>query len=110
MHTELTHVIISLPGVVGDVLAQATPVATPSPTPSQDASQIPLSSIVVVRGLTLGAVAFVLGLLVGNPVINWLRDRGIGKHIRTEGPAGHEIARDRYALKVGTPTMGGLIF
>jgi phospho-N-acetylmuramoyl-pentapeptide-transferase len=62
-----------------------------------------LSSLVMVRGLTLGAVAFMLGLLIGKPVINWLRDRGIGKHIRVEGPA-------RQQVKTGTPTMGGLIF
>lgn len=55
------------------------------------------------RGLTLGAVAFVLGLLIGKPVINWLRDRRIGKHIRIEGPESHQV-------KTGTPTMGGLIF
>ena len=57
----------------------------------------------MVRGLTLGVVAFLLGVLVGKPVINWLRDRGIGKHIRIEGPASHQV-------KTGTPTMGGIIF
>jgi phospho-N-acetylmuramoyl-pentapeptide-transferase len=63
----------------------------------------PLEPIKMVRGLTLGAVAFLLGVLVGRPVINWLRDRGIGKHIRIEGPASHQV-------KTGTPTMGGMIF
>jgi phospho-N-acetylmuramoyl-pentapeptide-transferase len=48
-------------------------------------------------------VSFLLGITVGKPVINWLRNRGIGKHIRIEGPASHQI-------KTGTPTMGGLIF
>jgi phospho-N-acetylmuramoyl-pentapeptide-transferase len=62
-----------------------------------------LSSEVIVRGLTLGAVAFVIGLLIGKPIINWLRDRRIGKHIRIEGPESHQV-------KTGTPTMGGLIF
>jgi phospho-N-acetylmuramoyl-pentapeptide-transferase len=36
-------------------------------------------------------------------VINWLRERGIGKQIRIEGPERHQV-------KTGTPTMGGLIF
>ncbi len=63
----------------------------------------PLQPIKMVRGLTLGAVAFLLGVTVGRPVINWLRDRGIGKHIRIEGPASHQV-------KTGTPTMGGMIF
>ena len=57
----------------------------------------------MIRGLTLGAVGFLLAALVGKPVINWLRDRGIGKSIRIEGPASHQV-------KTGTPTMGGLIF
>jgi phospho-N-acetylmuramoyl-pentapeptide-transferase len=42
-------------------------------------------------------------MLVGKPVINWLRNRGIGKQIRIEGPESHQV-------KTGTPTMGGLIF
>ena len=63
----------------------------------------PLPATVMIRAITLGAVAFVLGLLIGKPVINWLRDRRIGKHIRIEGPERHQI-------KTGTPTMGGLIF
>jgi phospho-N-acetylmuramoyl-pentapeptide-transferase len=63
----------------------------------------PLNKLAMVRALTLGAVSFLLGVLVGKPIINWLRNRGIGKHIRIEGPASHQI-------KTGTPTMGGLIF
>ena len=31
-------------------------------------------------------MGFLLGVLVGKPVINWLRDRGIGKSIRVERP------------------------
>src|SRR5438105_3742992 len=99
-----------LPTALGGLLFSAihavTAVATPtaSPTPNSAVSLAPgLSSVVMVRGLTLGAVAFLLGLLVGKPVINWLRDRHIGKHIRIEGPPDHQ-------LKTGTPTMGGLIF
>jgi phospho-N-acetylmuramoyl-pentapeptide-transferase len=57
----------------------------------------------MIRAITVGAVAFLWGLLIGKPVINWLRDRRIGKHIRIEGPERHQI-------KTGTPTMGGLIF
>ena len=64
---------------------------------------VPLKAEVMIRALTLGAVSFALGLLVGRPVITWLRDHRIGKHIRIEGPERHQI-------KTGTPTMGGLIF
>ncbi|HUP27033.1 MAG TPA: hypothetical protein VM409_01255, partial [Chloroflexia bacterium] len=85
----------------GQLLAQVTPTATSGGTSSGDLKA--LSSEVIVRGLTLGAVAFILGLLLGKPIINWLRDRRIGKHIRIEGPERHQV-------KTGTPTMGGLIF
>lgn len=92
-----------------DVLAQT---ATGTPTPTGTATAEPteegkftlrLAKEVMVRGLTLGVVAFVIGLMIGRPVINWLRDRRIGKSIRIEGPASHQI-------KTGTPTMGGIIF
>src|SRR5215207_3533554 len=85
---------------VGADLISAQP--TPTPTPGTTGT-LPLPPIVMVRALTLGGVAFVIGLIIGKPVINWLRDRGIGKHIRVEGPESHQI-------KTGTPTMGGLIF
>jgi phospho-N-acetylmuramoyl-pentapeptide-transferase len=106
MHAELIEVFLSLPGLVSDVLAQATPVSSPTPSPTPGTAvgmTISLPSIVMVRGLTLGAVAFLIGMIVGRPVINWLRDRRIGKHIRIEGPPSHQV-------KTGTPTMGGLIF
>ena len=89
-------------GVLWGVVAQTTPTPSPTTIPGVTLAQ-GLSSIVMVRGLTLGAVAFVLGLLIGKPVINWLRDRRIGKHIRIEGIESQKV-------KTGTPTMGGLIF
>lgn len=52
--------------------------------------------------LALGALAFVLAVLVGRPIIAFLRKQGIAKQIRGDGPASH-------AIKAGTPTMGGLI-
>lgn len=83
-------------------LAQATPTTTP--TVGQVISHAPdLPKSVMERGLALGAIAFVMGLLVGRPTINWLRDHRIGKSIRIEGPESHQV-------KTGTPTMGGLIF
>lgn len=93
--------VVSAPfNVVFDIVVQPTP----TPTVSPDGTSTPgLPAIVMVRGLTLGAVAFLLGLVIGMPVINWLRDRGIGKQIRIEGPERHQV-------KTGTPTMGGLIF
>ncbi len=39
---------------------------------------------------------------IGTPVLmRWLSSRGIGQHIREDGPAGH-------SAKAGTPTMGGM--
>ena len=49
------------------------------------------------------ATAFVIGLLIGPKFIGWLRVRqGKGQPIRSDGPQTH-------LLKVGTPTMGGLM-
>src|SRR5438876_1847511 len=106
MHTMIPW-LLSLPGTmltsVADIAVAATALPAPTPTPSPTGALSALSPTVMVRGLTLGAVSFILGLIVGKPVINWLRDRRIGKHIRIEGPERHQV-------KTGTPTMGGLIF
>ena len=53
--------------------------------------------------LALGSVAFVLTVLTGRPILAALKHYKIGKRIRVEGPASHMV-------KMGTPTMGGLIF
>lgn len=52
--------------------------------------------------LTLGAISFLLAVIWGRPLINLLRQQGIGKGIRIEGPSTHQV-------KTGTPTMGGLM-
>ncbi len=62
----------------------------------------PLPTEVMIRSLAIGAVAFVVGLLLGRPIINQLKARRIGKQIRIEGPQTHMV-------KMGTPTMGGII-
>ncbi|HEU5422161.1 MAG TPA: phospho-N-acetylmuramoyl-pentapeptide-transferase [Nitrolancea sp.] len=53
--------------------------------------------------LGLSAVAFAVTVAVGRPYITYLREHGIGKQIRIEEPEGH-------SLKMGTPTMGGILF
>ena len=63
----------------------------------------PLGSDVMIRALALAAVAFIIGLVIGRPIINELRRRKIGKQIRIDGPQTH-------MYKMGTPTMGGIIF
>jgi phospho-N-acetylmuramoyl-pentapeptide-transferase len=55
----------------------------------------------MINVLTAGAVGL-LGSLFATPLlITWLRARGIGQHIREDGPQGHHS-------KAGTPTMGGV--
>jgi phospho-N-acetylmuramoyl-pentapeptide-transferase len=54
------------------------------------------------QSLLCGVGAFVLAVLLGRPLINLLRRHRIGKTIRLDGPATHQV-------KVGTPTMGGLM-
>lgn len=53
-------------------------------------------------GLTVGAVAFLLGVIWGDPFIEVLRRLGIGKKIREGLPQGQQE-------KMGTPTMGGFM-
>ncbi|MCW5881551.1 MAG: phospho-N-acetylmuramoyl-pentapeptide-transferase [Anaerolineae bacterium] len=53
--------------------------------------------------LTLGALAFLGAVIWGRPLINLLRAKAIGAQIRIELP-------ESYQIKVGTPTMGGLLF
>lgn len=62
----------------------------------------PLPTEVMIRSLAIGTVAFVVGLLLGRPIINQLKARRIGKQIRIDGPQTHMV-------KMGTPTMGGII-
>jgi phospho-N-acetylmuramoyl-pentapeptide-transferase len=54
------------------------------------------------RALLLAAAAFVLTLTTGGYWVRFLREKRIGKQIRSEGPESHMI-------KTGTPTMGGII-
>ncbi len=52
--------------------------------------------------LTLGALAFVIALLAGWPLIHFLVSRRIGKQFKVDGPSSH-------VGKAGTPTMGGVL-
>lgn len=53
--------------------------------------------------LALAALAFVVTLIMGRPIITELRRRKAAKKVRIEGPERHIIE------KTGTPTMGGLM-
>jgi len=50
----------------------------------------------------LGAMAFVVSVVVGQPLVEFLRRRGLGKEISSDGPPSH-------SPKAGTPTMGGVL-
>jgi phospho-N-acetylmuramoyl-pentapeptide-transferase len=52
--------------------------------------------------LTLAAISFLVAVIWGAPLINLLRRWRIGKQVRVDGPTTHQ-------MKVGTPTMGGLM-
>jgi phospho-N-acetylmuramoyl-pentapeptide-transferase len=56
----------------------------------------------VATALSMGAMAFLITLLLGYPYLNYLRQAGLGKKVRIEGPSTH-------MEKTGTPTMGGLL-
>jgi len=52
--------------------------------------------------LLLGGASFLMAVIWGGPLIRLLRHKRIGKQIRIDGPQSHQI-------KMGTPTMGGLM-
>lgn len=54
------------------------------------------------RTLMAGLTAGLVGWLIGPKLTRWLRQKGFGEQIRSEGPATH-------APKKGTPTSGGLL-
>jgi len=56
----------------------------------------------MVRALVLGAMALVLSVVMGQPLVEFLRRRGLGKEISSDGPSSH-------LTKAGTPTMGGVL-
>ncbi len=53
--------------------------------------------------LSLAALAFVMTVIWGGPLLRILRHFKVGKIIRVEEPTHH-------AVKMGTPTMGGVMF
>ncbi len=61
---------------------------------------LPLTTMA--QALTVGTATFLLGLILGAPLIAALRRHRIGKQIRMDGPASHQG-------KTGTPTMGGIM-
>jgi phospho-N-acetylmuramoyl-pentapeptide-transferase len=54
------------------------------------------------RVLLSSSAALLMCLFLSPRFIDFLRDRGLGKNIREEGPEGHKV-------KAGTPIMGGVI-
>ena len=56
----------------------------------------------MVRALVVGMLAFAISLGAGEPLVRFLRRRGLGKEISSDGPATHQV-------KAGTPTMGGVL-
>ena len=56
----------------------------------------------MMTSVLLAVLTALLAIVVGNPVIDYLKRWKIGQAIRTEGPQSHHA-------KAGTPTMGGWI-
>ena len=52
--------------------------------------------------LALAGLAFMLTIIVGRPIVTYLRMKNIGKQVRIDGPK-------TQLWKSGTPTMGGLM-
>jgi phospho-N-acetylmuramoyl-pentapeptide-transferase len=56
----------------------------------------------LIFSLTAGALSFVVTWIIGQPLINYLKARNMGKDVNRYGPESHIV-------KAGTPTMGGLM-
>src|SRR5215207_5165663 len=52
--------------------------------------------------LALAGLAFVVTLIIGRPIVTFLRMRKAAKQVRVDGPQTHFV-------KTGTPTMGGVM-
>jgi UDP-N-acetylmuramyl pentapeptide phosphotransferase/UDP-N-acetylglucosamine-1-phosphate transferase len=57
----------------------------------------------VTLALSLAGLSFMMTVIWGGPLLRVLRHFRIGKQIRVEEPGHH-------AVKMGTPTMGGVMF
>jgi phospho-N-acetylmuramoyl-pentapeptide-transferase len=57
----------------------------------------------IALSLSLAGLAFIMTAIWGGPLLRILRHYRIGKIIRIEQPEGHRV-------KMGTPTMGGIMF
>jgi phospho-N-acetylmuramoyl-pentapeptide-transferase len=53
--------------------------------------------------LSLAVLSYMLTIIWGGPLLRVLRHYRIGKIIRVEEPG-------RHSVKMGTPTMGGVLF
>ena len=71
---------------------------------TEDYSFLNVMNYVTFRTGLAFATAFILCLIMGAPMINWLRKRQKkGQPIREDGPESHLLT------KKGTPTMGGFL-
>jgi phospho-N-acetylmuramoyl-pentapeptide-transferase len=61
-----------------------------------------MPSAAIAFALVVGVFTFIVGVLIGRPIILWLAKLGVGKAINPWGPESHQAKR-------GTPTMGGVL-
>jgi phospho-N-acetylmuramoyl-pentapeptide-transferase len=69
------------------------------------ASRVPAFNVfryITFRSAMSAVTAMLVALMLGPPMIRWLKRAQIGQSIREEGPKSH-------LAKAGTPTMGGLL-
>lgn len=62
-----------------------------------------------VRAALALILSFIIGVLIGKPVISWLRKLKYGQQIRKIDPSEGTPIPDNHLKKQGTPTMGGII-
>ena len=83
--------------------ALATPVAAPAVALDSPFSVMPIDpNENMAVSLALAGLAFVVTVIIGRPIVTYLRQRKFGKQVRVDGPQTHLV-------KTGTPTMGGIM-
>jgi phospho-N-acetylmuramoyl-pentapeptide-transferase len=81
----------------------------PHPFASAETPVVALASVMpsdsnqnMAVSLALAGLAFVVTLIIGRPIVTYLRMQKVGKAVRSDGPQTHLV-------KTGTPTMGGIM-
>jgi phospho-N-acetylmuramoyl-pentapeptide-transferase len=83
--------------------ATLSPFATVGPSAHFVKSVMPTDPVQnLAVSMALAGLAFIITLIIGRPIVTFLRSQKLRKQVRSDGPQTHLV-------KTGTPTMGGVM-